>query len=41
MNTTALIVMIIAMTLIWGGLIASVVHLIKNPDIEMDKVPNN
>jgi hypothetical protein len=39
MSTTALIVMVIAMIAIWGGLILSSIHLIKNPDIDMDKVP--
>lgn len=32
MTTTATIFMIIAMTLIWGGLLLSVIHLIRNPD---------
>ena len=39
MGTTALIVMVIAMIAIWGGLFLSSIHLIKNPDIDMDKVP--
>lgn len=39
MNGSALTVMIIAMVAIWGGLIWSVIHLIKHPDIDMDKVP--
>ncbi|OOS25731.1 methionine/alanine import family NSS transporter small subunit [Moraxella pluranimalium] len=39
MGTTALIVMLVAMIAIWGGLILSSVHLIKHPDIDMDKVP--
>lgn len=41
MNSTALAVMVIAIVAIWGGLIWSVIHLIKNPDIEMDKVPTD
>lgn len=32
MTTTATIFMLVAMTLIWGGLIMSTIHLIKNPD---------
>ncbi|WP_084349562.1 methionine/alanine import family NSS transporter small subunit [Moraxella oblonga] len=40
MNGSALIVMLIAMVLIWGGLILSVIHLIKNPDIALDDVKN-
>lgn len=32
MTTTAIIFMIIAMVLIWGGLLMAVIHLIKNPD---------
>ncbi|TWV83948.1 methionine/alanine import family NSS transporter small subunit [Moraxella sp. VT-16-12] len=41
MNGTALTVMIVAMVAIWGGLVLSVIHLIKNPDIDMDKVPSD
>lgn len=41
MNSTALVVMLIALVAVWGGLILSVIHLVKNPDIEMDKVPND
>ncbi|MFA9485899.1 methionine/alanine import family NSS transporter small subunit [Moraxella haemolytica] len=40
MNSTALIIMIIALAAIWGGLILSAIHLIKNPDIDMDEVPS-
>lgn len=39
MNSTALMVMIVALSAIWGGLILSAIHLVKNPDIDMDKVP--
>ncbi len=41
MSTSATVVMLIAMVMIWGGLIVSIVHLMKNPDIEMDEVPND
>lgn len=41
MNTSAMIVMAIAIIAIWGGLIVSSIHLVKNPDIDMDKVPND
>lgn len=41
MNTSATIVMAMAMGMVWGGLIVSIVHLMKNPDIEMDEVPND
>lgn len=41
MNTSALAIMVFAMVAVWGGLILSVIHLIKNPDIDMDKVPND
>lgn len=40
MSASALIVMLIAMVLIWGGLLYSIIHLVKYPDIDMDKVPN-
>ncbi len=32
MTTTAIIFMLIAMALIWGGLLLSAIHLMKNPD---------
>lgn len=38
MTISALIVMLIAMVLIWGGLIASIIHLMKHPDIPLDEV---
>lgn len=41
MNSTALILMVIAMVAIWGGLALSIIHLMKNPDIDMDKVPSD
>ena len=41
MNTSALAIMVFAMVAVWGGLILSVIHLIKNPDIDMDKIPND
>lgn len=41
MDNSALIVMIVAMVLIWGGLIASVIHLMKNPDIAIEEVKND
>ena len=34
MNTSAIIMMIIAMLFVWGGL-ASILHLMKNPE-ELD-----
>ncbi|MDO4440638.1 MAG: methionine/alanine import family NSS transporter small subunit [Moraxella sp.] len=41
MNSTALIIMVVALIAIWGGLILSAIHLVKNPDIDMDKVPSD
>jgi hypothetical protein len=41
MSSSALAVMIVAMVAIWGGLAWSVMHLITNPDIDMDKVPDD
>lgn len=40
MSGSALIIMLIAMVLIWGGLVYSILHLTKNPDIDMDKIPD-
>ncbi|ENX03786.1 MULTISPECIES: methionine/alanine import family NSS transporter small subunit [Acinetobacter] len=32
MNTSALIMMIFSIVLLWGGLVFSVIHLAKNPE---------
>lgn len=32
MNTSALFMMIISVTLLWGGLILAMLHLSKHPD---------
>jgi hypothetical protein len=37
MNTSAIIMMIISMVFLWGGLILSILHLMKNPE-ELDEV---
>lgn len=34
MNTAAMFMLIISTVLLWGGLVLSVVHLVKNPDEE-------
>lgn len=41
MSGGATIIMLVAMVLIWGGLIVSVIHLMKNPDIAMEDVKND
>lgn len=38
MSGGALVIMLITMVLIWGGLVYSIVHLIKNPDIPLEQV---
>lgn len=38
MSTTAIIFMLIAMSLIWGGLLLATLHLMKHPDIPMDEL---
>lgn len=38
MSSTAVIFMVVAMVLIWGGLLASAIHLVKNPDIPLEEV---
>lgn len=38
MSGGALVIMLIAMVLIWGGLIYSIIQLIKNPDIPLEQV---
>jgi hypothetical protein len=35
MNTSALIMMTIAIVLLWGGLVLATIHLIRHPD-ELD-----
>lgn len=34
MNNSALFMMILAIILLWGGLVCAIVHLIKHPDRE-------
>ena len=41
MSISAIIFMIISMVLIWGGLIAAILHLRKHPDIPMSQLPND
>lgn len=41
MTTSAIIFMIISMALIWGGLILSILHLRKNPDIPMEQLSDD
>lgn len=41
MNTSAIILMVLSMLLIWGGLVLAVIHLIKNPDIPLDQVDHD
>ncbi len=36
MTPTALIMMIVAMSLLWGGLVASIVNLLRTPDEASD-----
>ena len=37
MNTSAIVMMIISMVFLWGGLVLSILHLMKNPE-ELDEV---
>lgn len=37
MNTSAIIMLIISIVFLWGGLIWSIIHLMKHPE-EMDDV---
>ncbi|MHA6513594.1 methionine/alanine import family NSS transporter small subunit [Tessaracoccus sp. Z1128] len=37
MTTTALIMMIVAMLTLWGGLAASLVHLLRSPEVVVDE----
>lgn len=32
MNTSAMIMMVISIVLLWGGLLFSVLHLVKHPE---------
>ncbi|MDO4895313.1 methionine/alanine import family NSS transporter small subunit [Moraxella sp.] len=41
MNTIAIVIMLVAMLAIWGGLALSVIHLMKNPDIDISQVPDD
>ena len=35
MNTSAIVMMVISMLFVWGGLVLSILHLMKNPE-ELD-----
>jgi hypothetical protein len=37
MNTSAIVMMMISMLFVWGGLVLSILHLMKNPE-ELDDV---
>ena len=37
MNTSAIVMMVISMLCVWGGLVLSILHLMKNPE-ELDDV---
>ena len=37
MNTSAIVMMEISMLFVWGGLVLSILHLMKNPE-ELDDV---
>ncbi len=37
MNTSAIIMMVLSMLFVWGGLVLSILHLMKNPE-ELDDV---
>ncbi|UNU73575.1 methionine/alanine import family NSS transporter small subunit [Moraxella nasovis] len=41
MTMSAITIMLIAMLLIWGGLLLSSIHLVKNPDIPLESVPDD
>ncbi len=32
MNTSALVMLILSVSVLWGGLILAMIHLVKNPD---------
>ncbi|EOM78495.1 methionine/alanine import family NSS transporter small subunit [Rhodococcus rhodnii] len=36
MSTSAIVMMVITVALLWGGLVASIVHLRRNPDPDED-----
>jgi len=33
MNTSAMVMLIISIVLLWGGLVLALIHLMKNPDL--------
>ena len=37
MNTSAIVMMVISIVFLWGGLILSILHLMKHPE-ELDEV---
>lgn len=41
MSTSATVIMVIAAISIWGGLIVSAIHLTKNPDVDINQIPED
>ncbi|TXD98249.1 methionine/alanine import family NSS transporter small subunit [Psychrobacter frigidicola] len=41
MNTSAMILMVLSILLIWGGLVLAVIHLVKHPDIPLDQLDHD
>ena len=41
MNGSAMALMIVSILLVWGGLILSIIHLVKNPDVPLESLPND
>lgn len=34
MNTSAIVMMVISMLLLWGGLLLAILHLVQHPDTD-------
>lgn len=41
MNTSAIILMVLSICVVWGGLLLAILHLIKHPDIPMEQLPDD
>lgn len=39
MNSSAMVLMAVAIILVWGGLALAIIHLMKHPDLPLEKLP--
>ncbi|WP_169391912.1 MULTISPECIES: methionine/alanine import family NSS transporter small subunit [Psychrobacter] len=38
MNSSAIVLMMVSILLVWGGLVMAIIHLMKHPDLPLDHI---